>query len=371
MTARRIAITGVDGFIGKNLRTRLGELDRFEVVPLGSDSTTEDLEAAMSAADAVVHLAGTNRPQDPADFMVGNRDSVANLTRAIASSGRRTPVILTSSIRAVDDSDYGVSKRAAEDALSAFTATTGVPGYILRLPNVFGKWCRPNYNSAVATFCHNVARGLPITVNDPSAPLSLIHVDDVVTAIIDLLDAPPSNTGHVPIAPVYETTVGAVANLILGFAEKREQTLIDEVGVGLTRALYATYVAALPNEAFSYPLVAHGDARGVFTEMLRTPTSGQFSYFTARPGVTRGGHYHHTKVEKFLVLSGTALFRFRHILTNETHEIQTRGGEPVVVETIPGWTHDITNIGDTEMVVMLWANEIFDRARPDTIAMKV
>jgi len=371
MSRAGIVVTGADGFIGRNLTVRLNEMNTWEVRPIEVASSVEDWREAVSAAEVVVHLAGVNRPLDPAEFMTGNRDTVATLIAAVEATGRRIPIILTSSARADDDSAYGLSKKAAEETLLAFADRTGNPVHIFRLPNVFGKWCRPNYNSAVATFCHNVARGLPITVNDPSAPLSLVYIDDVVAAIIDLATARPAGRGFRTVAPVYRTTVGEVADLIRRFRDDRRDALIESVGVGLIRALYATFVAALPPEAFSYPLVAHTDPRGSFSEMLKTRTSGQFSYFTAHPGVTRGGHYHHSKTEKFLVVEGEARFRFRHILTGEAHEVRTSGAVPVVVETVPGWTHDITNIGHGALISLLWANEIFDRDRPDTVAEKV
>ena len=367
----RVVVTGAGGFIGRNLMVRLAELPMFQATPLDVENSIDDLRAAVATADAVVHLAGANRPQDPAEFMTGNCDSVIDLIDAVHITGRSIPIILTSSIRAEDDNPYGRSKKAAEQALLAFGDRTGNPVHLFRLPNVFGKWCRPNYNSAVATFCHNIARGKPITVNDPSAALPLVYIDDVIAAILTLLDAPEDGSGYRGVEPVYNTTVGAVADLLQRFHADRLEAMIETVGTGLTRALYATYVAALPVEQFSCPLVAHVDQRGVFTEMLKTRNSGQFSYFTAHPGVTRGGHYHHTKTEKFLILSGEALFRFRHILTGETHEIRTVGGEPVVVETIPGWAHDVTNVGSDTLIAMLWANEVFDRDRPDTIAQKV
>ncbi len=363
----KVAVTGAGGFIGKNLLLRLKELGRYEVAPIEIDSTRSDLQAAVGSADAVVHLAGINRPTDPAEFVGGNQGSVEDLITAIETSGRQVPVVLTSSIQAEGASAYGASKKAAEDALLAFAEKTGNPACVLRLPNVFGKWCRPNYNSAVATFCHNVARGLPIRIDDPASPLSLVYIDDVIDGIIQLLEDGDGASGFRGIDPVYRTTVGEVAELIRRFREDREDALIESVGVGLTRALYATYVAALPPTGFSYPLVAHTDPRGSFSEILKTRTSGQFSVFSAHPGVTRGGHYHHTKTEKFLVVKGKARFKFRHMLTGETHEVLTSDAEPTVVETVPGWTHDITNIGDDTMVSVLWANEIFDRDHPDTI----
>jgi len=368
MNGRRILVTGADGFIGRNLCVRLCELG-FEPLPVTRQ--VGNLEEATRAADAIVHLAGSNRPADPAEFMTINRDLSAQLGEAIVASGRTAPVIVASTQKVLDETDYGRSKLAGEQAIVAACETNGSPVHIFRLPNVFGKWSRPNYNSGVATFCHNIARGLPIEVHDPSAPLRLVYIDDVVDAFAGILRATDVQGGLKSVEPVYETTVGAVAETISGFRADRDDNLIAEVGRGLTRALYATYVSFLPPGEFSYPIVSHRDARGAFSEMLKTRAAGQFSYFNALPGVTRGGHYHHTKTEKFLVVHGRARFRFRHILTDERHEIETSADEPVVVETIPGWSHDVTNIGDEVMVSLLWANELFDRARPDTVGAPV
>ncbi len=362
----KVVVTGANGFIGRNLRLRLSEIEGMETLDVTRETTPDQLRAALADADAVIHLAGVNRPQDPAEFAIGNADQTAALVEALGD--RAVPVIYSSSTQAEADNPYGASKRAAEDHLRAYAKATGAPVAIYRLPNVFGKWARPNYNSAIATFCHNIARDLPITVNDPSAPLTLVYVDDVIEAFLGWLKAPEAVDGFAEVPVVYRTTVGEVADQIRSFRSIRETHTAGPVGVGLTRALYATYVSALPVEDFAYPLVQHGDPRGVFVEMLKTEQSGQFSYFTAHPGITRGGHYHHTKTEKFLVLKGHARFRFRHMETGETYAVETEGGQPMVVETIPGWAHDITNVGDEEMIVMLWANEIFDRARPDTIA---
>lgn len=365
-----VVITGADGFIGRTLCLRLSEAG-YDVRKILSASTREDLLQCLTDADAVVHLAGVNRPADPADFMTGNRDSVVELISVLRESGKKTSVVLASSAQAVNGTAYGESKLAGERALLDFAEAEGVTAHVLRLPNVFGKWCRPNYNSAVATFVHNIARDLPITINDRAARLSLVYVDDVATTIIDLIRAGPAGAGLRTVGPVYDTTVGEVADLIRRFHSDRGQALIDQVGSGLSRALYATYIAALPTTAFSYPLVANADPRGVFCEVLKTRTSGQFSFLTAHPGVTRGGHYHHTKVEKFVVVQGVARFRFRHVLTQEAREITTSGDHPEVVETIPGWTHDITNVGDGVMISLLWANEIFCPEEPDTIFEKV
>lgn len=364
-------VTGAEGFIGRNLTIRLGELGH-EVIPIGRGHDASDLADAAKRADFVFHLAGVNRPQDPADFAIGNRDFTSEVCEALAAAGNTAPIAYTSSIQAVADNPYGESKRGAEQALERHGEATGAPVLIYRLPNVFGKWARPNYNSAVATFCHNIAHGLEITVNDPAAPLRLVYVDDVVAAFVALLeDGATRDSGFHEVRPVYETTVGEVADTIRSFPGSRDTLVSARVGTGLTRALYSTYLSYLEPEQFSYGLPIHADPRGAFVEMLKTPDAGQFSYFTSGPGVTRGDHYHHTKAEKFLVIQGTAHFGFRHIVTGETYEVVTKGGEAKIVETIPGWTHNITNIGEDELICMLWANEIFDRDRPDTIAEKV
>lgn len=367
----RIVVTGGDGFIGKNLRVRLGEAGYREVVSIGRNATNQAWVSALGSADVVFHLAGANRPASNREFIEINRDLTRSIVEIVASAGTRPRIFFTSSAKVGEGSDYARSKAQGEQVLLDGAARTGAIIIIQRLPNVFGKWARPDYNSAVATFCHNVARGLPVTVHDPAAPLTLLYIDDLIDQWLEMLASPPLETSITPPPQAYDTTVGAVAGIIQGFARDREAALIASVGIGLTRALYATYVAALPEDRFSYPITAHTDPRGSFSEMLKTRTSGQFSYFTAHPGVTRGGHYHHTKTEKFLIVHGEALFRFRHILTGDTHEVRTSGATPVVVETIPGWAHDVTNVGEGEMVSLLWANEIFDRARPDTIAAKV
>ena len=367
----KVLVTGADGFIGKNLGVALRERDGFEMLAITRASSDADLAAAVANADAVVHLAGVNRPQDPAEFARGNADFTARLCALLAASRRAVPVAFASSIQAERDNPYGSSKRIAEDHLTRYAEASGAAVGLYRLANVFGKWSRPNYNSAVATFCHNLARGLPIQVNDPAAPVRLVYIDDVVAELLRFLLGPGEGARFLEAGPVYATTVGELARQIEAFKDVRDSLVSERVGTGLVRALYATYVSFLPPEAFSYSVPKHGDARGIFVEMLKTPDCGQFSFFTAHPGITRGGHYHHTKTEKFLVIKGRARYRFRHLLTDETFEVESHGDEPLIVETIPGWAHDITNIGEDELVVMLWANEIFDRQRPDTVASRV
>ena len=366
-----IVITGADGFIGKNLRLRLAELGHADVVGVTRSTPTQAVQQALTEASFVFHLAGVNRPQDPAEFATGNAGLTQAICEALSAAKIRVPMLLASSTQALQDNPYGRSKLAAEAAARGYGAATDSPVHVIRLPNVFGKWCKPNYNSAVATFCHNIARGLPIEVNDPTAPVTLVYIDDVVerfVRLMDRVDASVTADDFAGVLPQYTTTVGELAAQIQAFKDSRNSLISERVGTGLVRALYATYVSYLPVESFAYAVPQHADARGVFVEMLKTPDAGQFSFFTAHPGITRGGHYHHSKSEKFLVIKGQARFKFRQMQTGQAHELLTSGDKPEIVETVPGWTHDITNIGTDEMIVMLWANEIFNRAKPDTFA---
>lgn len=371
----KVLITGAEGFVGRNLRLHLAEREDVQVVCFTRDNGVEKLPTLLQDVDFVFHLAGVNRPQDPQEFATGNSELTQTLCLAVAAvaeaAGKKVPIVYTSSTQAAYDNPYGNSKRGAEQALRAAALGVGIPVHVFRLPNVFGKWCRPNYNSAVATFCYNIARDIPIQVNDSAAPVTLVYVDDVIERFVQLMDgadAVVDTDGFATVVPQYTTTVGELARQIQSFKESRNTLMTDRVGTGLVRALYSTYVSYLPPESFAYVVPQHGDARGVFVEMLKTSDSGQFSFFTAHPGITRGGHYHHSKTEKFLVIKGRARFKFRHMQTGEVHELVTGGEKSEIVETVPGWTHDITNIGAEEMVVMLWANEVFDRARPDTFA---
>lgn len=369
----KVLVTGAQGFVAKNLIVHLEELGRFDIVEFSRQTSENTLFALVADIDAVVHLAGVNRPLSANEFTRGNVGLTEILCQALVECGRRVPVVFSSSTQAALDNNYGKSKRDAESALWRYAEQTGASVYVYRLPNVFGKWCKPNYNSVVATFCHDIARGLPIQINDGNMGLTLVHVDDLVDELIRVLrDKPPVGFGEVGRVPIeYKTTVAALARQIESFRDSRTSLVSERVGEGLVRALYSTYMSYLPPASFAYAIPKRSDPRGAFVEMLKTKDSGQFSFFTALPGVTRGGHYHHSKTEKFLVVKGKARFRFRDILTNETYELFTSGEQPQIVETIPGWSHDITNVGDDEIVVMLWANENFDRARPDTIECRV
>lgn len=371
-----ILITGADGFIGRNLQLRLREYPHLNIVTFTRSQPPDILTSLLSGVDFVFHLAGVNRPKDPQEFVEGNVDLTRQLCRAMRLEFGRTnkyiPLIYSSSIQATLANDYGATKFQAEKMLIDTYGSSGRDAlHIFRLPNVFGKWCRPNYNSVTATFCHNIARDLPVQIHDALAAIKLVYIDDVLDQFINCMlgnALTKDDQGYAVVNPEYSITVGELETQIRSFRESRNTLETERVGFGFKRALYATYVSYLPKEAFSYSVPKHEDPRGIFVEMLRTPDCGQFSFFTAYPGITRGGHYHHSKTEKFLVIKGHALFRFLHMQTGEIYELKTSGQYPQIVETIPGWSHDITNIGEDDMVVMLWANEKFDKQRPDTIS---
>lgn len=365
----RIVVTGSQGFIGKNLCVFLRE-QQHEVLEVHRNTEQKEILSYLSVADFVFHLAGINRPLNPAEFESGNVDLTRFIVDALIELDSSAPLVLSSSTQAEDENDYGVSKFSAEKIVESYSATTGVASYIYRLPNVFGKWCKPNYNSFVATFCHNALNGIDISVHDPSAPVRLVYIDDLCASFLELLDGKATSGFH-KLAGEFNTTVGEVANVILSFKSSRSTLITERVGAELTRALYSTYLSHMPPDQFNYSVASYADERGVFCEMLKTKDSGQFSFFTAHPGITRGGHYHHTKNEKFLVVRGEAVFKFENISTGQRHELMVNGSNPEIVETVPGWTHDITNSGNSELVVMLWANEIFDRDRPDTITKEL
>ena len=368
----KVLITGSNGFVGTNLRLKLSEKE-IEFDTFIRDDSINSLEKKLCSCDFVVHLAGVNRADKEQEFAEGNTELTQTICDIIKNNSLSIPVLYTSSIQAELDNAYGLSKRKAEKALEQLSVSNGNCILNYRLPNVFGKWCKPNYNSAVATFCYNTINDLPITINDSSSIINLVYIDDVVNEFVSVIKSfetsKPKSTAIV--SPVYQITVGELVQQLKLFKESKSNGIAERVGSGLTRALYSTYISYYKPSEFTYPLVKHEDSRGLFVEMLKTKDSGQFSYFTAHPGITRGGHYHHSKNEKFLVIKGRAKFCFRHIDTDEYHELETNGSVPEVVETVPGWSHDVTNIGDDELVVMLWANEIFNPELPDTINYQI
>jgi UDP-2-acetamido-2,6-beta-L-arabino-hexul-4-ose reductase len=363
----KILITGAKGFIGKNLSLFLKEQGKYIVTEVDRDTSENELNDALANADFVFHLAGVNRPKNDSEFKEGNAKLTSYIVKALKAYGRQVPLMISSSTQVLSDNAYGTSKAEAEKLVEAYGHETGSPYFIYRFPNVFGKWCRPNYNSFVATFCHNILNNIEINIHDPKAPVTLIYIDDVCKCLMALLDGKTAS-GIVKVTPEYPTTVGFVADTLKGFKGSRESLITENVGVGLERALYSTFLSYMEPSQFSYTIPSYGDERGVFSEVLKTKQSGQFSFFTAHPGITRGGHYHHTKNEKFLVIKGQALFKFEHVITGERYELTVNSETPEVVETVPGWSHDVTNVGSEELIVMLWANEIFDREAPDTIA---
>jgi UDP-2-acetamido-2,6-beta-L-arabino-hexul-4-ose reductase len=368
-----VLITGADGFIGKNLKLRLSEFPDLKISIFVRNGSQADLFDLVARADFIFHLAGINRTQDSSEFAKGNTALTQALCNALddrATAGAPPiPVVYTSSTQAQQKNAYGQSKLEAERILLSTSERLGLPLSVFRLPNVFGKWCKPNYNSAVATFCHNISRGLPVEIHNESTLLTLVYIDDVVSAFTSIMQgrsALVDEEGYAQVEPRYQSTVGEVVRKIEGFHRDRTSLSVARVGEGFERALYATYLSFVPQSDFAYNIPMHADARGVFVEMLKTRDSGQFSFFTAGPGITRGGHYHNTKTEKFLVIRGKARFKFKNMASAETHELDTSGDKSMIVDTVPGWSHDITNIGNEDMIVMLWANEVFDRERPDT-----
>lgn len=365
----KIVVTGSRGFIGRNLCVHLQE-QQHDVLEVHRETPQSDVLLYLQEADFVFHLAGANRPLDPKEFQSVNVDLTRLIVDFLTESNRSVPIALTSSTQAEIDNDYGVSKLAAEKLVQSYSDNTGAAVYVYRLPNVFGKWSKPNYNSFVATFCYNLSNGIDISVHDSEVAVRLVYIDDVCASLLKLLGGNIASGFHgVPVE--FNTTVGEVANIISSFESSRTTLTTERVGAKLTRALYSTYLSYTPPSHFNYSVPSYVDQRGVFCEMLKTKDSGQVSFFTAHPGITRGGHYHHTKNEKFLVIKGQAEFKFENISTEERHQITVNGDRPEIVETVPGWSHNITNIGNEELIVMLWANEIFDRNRPDTFDKKL
>lgn len=379
----KILITGAKGFIGKNLIAELNnikegkakgyhlnpELTLFEY---DIDTDPSLLDGYCRDADFVFHLAGVNRPKEQSEFMEGNFGFTSLLLDTLKKHGNNCPVMISSSIQAELDNPYGVSKKAGEDLLLEYRRETGSDVLIYRFPNVFGKWCRPNYNSAVATFCHNVAHDLPIQVNDRSVNMTLVYIDDVVKELISALEGNPNKSGEFCKVPVeHKITLGEIVDLIYSFKESRKNLLVADLSDSFTKKLYSTYLSYLPEDQFSYFLKMNVDERGSFTEFLKSNDRGQVSVNISKPGITKGQHWHHTKNEKFLVVSGKGVIRFRKIDEEMVHEYFVSGEKLEVVDIPVGYTHNIENLGETDMVTVMWVNEVFDPERPDTYFLPV
>ncbi|MEL7556128.1 UDP-2-acetamido-2,6-beta-L-arabino-hexul-4-ose reductase [bioreactor metagenome] len=372
LNGKTILITGSGGFIGKNLIWELRSKGYEDLRLFDLDTDPGLLDAYTKDCDFVFHLAGVNRPEKQEEFMKGNFGFTDILLASLKKNKNTCPILITSSIQAALDNPYGRSKKAGEELLFSHARQTGSTVYVFRLPNVFGKWCRPNYNSAVATFCHNIARDLPIQVNDPGAILSLVYIDDVLDAFLGALQGDVlKEDGFCRVSTVYTVKLGRIVELLREFKESRTNLSVPNMAKGFEKVLYSTYLSYLPENQFSYPLKMNTDNRGSFTEIIRTAERGQFSVNVSKPGITKGNHWHHTKNEKFLVVSGKALIRFRRIGTGEVIDYHMSGEKLEVVDIPPGYTHTIINEGEGDLVTFMWANEQYDPDRPDTIFEKV
>ena len=381
-----ILVTGANGFVGKNLTARLETLrdgrDRTrpslqigEIYRCTRETSPEALADCCKKADLVVHLAGVNRPKDPEEFAAGNTDFTRTLLEMLRKSGNRCPVLLASSIQAsltgrFAGSPYGQSKRAAEELLLAYSQETGADGLIYRLPNLFGKWCRPNYNSVVATFCHNISRELPITVSDPAVELELVYIDDLIDEILDAMEGHPhrSEGAYCRVPVSHRVTLGEIVRLLHSFHDQPRTLLLPEIPEGsFEKKLYSTYLSYLPPEKIAFPLKMNVDERGSFTELLKTASCGQVSVNISKPGITKGQHWHNSKWEFFMVVAGHGLIQERRIGSDEKIEFEVSGNQIQAVHMLPGYTHNIINLSETEsLVTVMWANELFDPGRPDT-----
>ncbi|MEI6813807.1 MAG: NAD-dependent epimerase/dehydratase family protein [bacterium] len=363
-----VVVTGSAGFIGRHLMLALSSRPDTTVIGRDVQDDAASLIAAVRDADVIVHAAGVNRPQSEDEFRTGNTDLTKAVCDAASAGGRRPLVVLTSSIQAAGDSPYGTSKRDAEAVVTAWAAAGHGRGVVLRLANVFGKWCRPNYNSAAATFCHAIANGLPFHVSDPAREVPLLCVDDIVAAVLRHVDAPPAvgTTQHESPGPVVPITLGNLVSTLEGFRDSRTTLRIPDFSTRFIQQLYATYLSYLAPDNFGYDLPTNHDPRGFLAEVVKQSSFGQIFVSRTRPGITRGNHWHHTKTEKFLVVEGEAVIRFRRIDGEDVIEERVSGAAYRVVDIPPGYTHSIENIGTTDMVCLFWASEIFDRDRPDT-----
>jgi UDP-2-acetamido-2,6-beta-L-arabino-hexul-4-ose reductase len=368
----KILITGAKGFVGKNLIAELHNQGFADLLEYDVDSNPELLDEYARECDFVFHLAGVNRPENPDEFMTGNFGFTSQLLDAFKKHHSKAPVLITSSIQAAQDNLYGQSKKAGEDLLFDYSLETASPVFVYRLPNVFGKWCRPNYNSAVATFCHNIANNIPIQVNDPNVTMSLVYIDDVVASFIDKLkNSSTHKQAFEQVSPVHEMKLGEIVNLLNSFKDSRDNLSLPNFADSFAKKLYSTYLSYLPTDKFSYPLTMNVDQRGSFTEFLKTNDRGQVSVNISKPHITKGNHWHHTKNEKFLVVSGRGVIRFRKIDSREIIEYFVSGEKLEVVDIPVGYTHNIENIGETDLVTVMWVNEVFDKERMDTYFLEV
>lgn len=368
----KILVTGSEGFIGKNLITDLKFTTDHTILAFDRETPETLLDEYCQEAEFIFHLAGVNRPETEEEFMTGNFGFTSTLLNTLKKHANRSPIMISSSTQAELDNPYGKSKLAGEDLLRTYSKQTGAPVMIYRFPNVFGKWTRPNYNSAVATFCHNIARELPIQVNNRDAVLSLVYIDDVVKELKQALNGQPNRIADYCAVPtVHQVSLGRIVDLIYSFRESRSKLAIPDMNDVFTKKLYSTYLSYLPEDVFSYELKMNKDNRGSFTEFIRTSDRGQVSVNISKPGIIKGNHWHHTKNEKFLVVSGEGIIRFRKPDEEKIMSYAVSGKKLEVVDIPVGYTHNIENTGKDEMVTIMWVNEPFNPDEPDTYFLEV
>lgn len=368
----KILVTGAKGFIGKNLIAELKNKGYTDIFEYGRDTDLLTLDEACSKVNFVFHLAGVNRPEEQSEYMDGNYDFTSLLLNTLKKYQNACPIMFASSVQANLENPYGMSKKAAENLLFDYSFVTGAKVLVYRFPNIFGKWCRPNYNSAIATFCHNIASDIPIRVDDPNVRLNLVYIDDVVEELVGALHGKEIYNGlFCEVPTVHSAKLGEIVDLIYTFKKSREERSVPDMSDIFTKKMYSTYLSYLPIDEFGYDLTMNVDHRGSFTEFIKTPDRGQVSVNISKPGITKGNHWHHTKNEKFLVVSGQGVIRFRKYGTNEIIEYQVCGDSLKVIDIPTGYSHNIENLGETDMVTIMWANEYFDPNRPDTYYLEV
>lgn len=390
---KKILVTGSNGFVGKNIVVALNEIKKYEVITIDRQNSEEELKQATLNADFIVHLAGVNRPKETSEFYEGNGGLTEKIVSFLKNENKNTPILITSSTHAGIDNDYGKSKKQSEDALIKYSDECNAKVYIFRLPNLFGKWCKPNYNSAVTTFCYNIAHDLDVWVNDPSIELSLVYIDDVVESIVECIEywnminlneineeVALTTTGsncvqidkyYYEVTTVYKRTLGNIVDSLKMFRNMRKSLLIPDLSDGFNKALYSTYLTYLEEDDFSYFLDKKEDNRGWLAELVKSEQFGQMFVSKTHPGITRGNHWHHTKTEKFIVIQGQANVRFRKIDEDKVIEYIVDGEKPQVLDIPPGYTHSIENIGQDEVITLFWSNEMFNPEKPDTYFLEV
>lgn len=364
---KTVLVTGSDGFIGKNLIAQLALEDKTQVVTFTKSNTSTELSSAVLKADFIFHLAGVNRPKDESEFTSGNAGLTQEILDILMQNNKKTPLLLASSVQSALDNPYGVSKKSAEDAVLTYSKATGAATYIYRLPNVFGKWCKPNYNSVVATFCHNIARNLDITIKDAATKLTLVYIDDVVDGFVKTAVELPTlqPDDFCSIDRTFTITLGELSAKLYALRDSRDSLLMPALTT-FDRFLYATFTSYFETTEFGYSLVTKRDDRGWLAEFIKSESFGQTFISRTKPGISRGNHWHHTKIEKFLVVDGQAEIKFRKLNTSEVLTYKVDGNDLRVLDIPAGYVHSITNVGETDLLTLFWADEVFDPQKPDT-----